>query len=496
MKRQFLPIEALRAWAKLNGITFHDVEIKQLRTDDGIDKGSAVVTTCVKVAMEDSPDPEVLMVVPRDLVLSLDLVHTCAKSDRYLKEVLEAVGDFGKQARGAILIFLLLLITHSQSSQGEGEYHVKEHVGISNPWSEYIKFLPESFSLPTFFTSEELELLHGTSLKPALNAKMNSLLREFDRLREATKGLPWCDRHWWSEETGQLTFNDWLIVDAMFRSRALDLPGTGHAMVPCVDMANHASGDGTGALYETDADGNAVLQLRWGQRLEAGEEVTITYGDEKGASEMIFSYGFLEGNVEDARQLFLDLDIPDDDPLKPAKRAICDDAPGVRLYSEPNSSKVNWESNFVWWACVNEEDGLAFRVLQSTDGERELKVFWKEKELSSSKQLIDELKSGPMWDVFQLRATLIIQERIETQLSMLQESQTSLGEWDTEKIDGQKVRQSVYDMIMKLRELEWHFLIRASQNLEDKKADLLESERVKAYLGIHAPGAEISEDFS
>lgn len=96
MKRQFLPIEALPAWTKLNGITFHDIEVKRIVTDDGIDKGASTVTTCVKESKEDSPEPEILMVIPPDLVLSLDMVHTCAKSDRYLREVLEAVGEFGK----------------------------------------------------------------------------------------------------------------------------------------------------------------------------------------------------------------------------------------------------------------------------------------------------------------------------------------------------------------------------------------------------------------
>jgi hypothetical protein len=87
-------------------------------------------------------------------------------------------------------------------------------------------------------------------------------------------------RYWWNdseEETGKLTFEDWKQVDAMYRSRALDLPSTGHAMVPCVDMANHASGDAAVALYETDKKGNAVLQLRWGKRMYPGDEVTITY---------------------------------------------------------------------------------------------------------------------------------------------------------------------------------------------------------------------------
>lgn len=184
---------------------------------------------------------------------------------------------------------------------------------------------------------------------------------------------------------------------------------------------------------------------------------------------MVFTYGFLEGEVEDARQLLLDLDIPDDDPLKPAKRMVCDDAPGVRVYSVPETSKVDWDSGFVWWACVNEEDGLEFRVLQSNDGERELKVYWKEKELSSSEQLLKALKEDPMWDVFQLRATMIVQERVDTQLSVLQESQIAIQEWEADKvIDEQKIRRTTWYTIMKLRELEGDLLIRAMQSLEAK----------------------------
>lgn len=110
-----------------------------------------------------------------------------------------------------------------------------------------------------------------------MDHKLSALEAEFDRLRDATQSIAWCERDWWDEETGRLTLDDWKIVDAMYRSRALDLPGSGHVMVPCVDMANHASGEETVALYETDEERNAVLQLRWGKKLRRGEEVTITY---------------------------------------------------------------------------------------------------------------------------------------------------------------------------------------------------------------------------
>ena len=177
----------------------------------------------------------------------------------------------GRQtARGAILIFLLLQVTVASED-------VLEKVGVSGPWTEYVRFLPEAIPLPTFWRENEQDLVTGTSLEAALQAKLNSLGREFDHLRTSTESISWCQRHWWDEETGSLTLDDWKMVDAMYRSRALDLPGTGHAMVPCIDMANHASADGTIALYETDSNGNGLLLLRGGKGLRNGQEVVITY---------------------------------------------------------------------------------------------------------------------------------------------------------------------------------------------------------------------------
>lgn len=102
MKRQFLPIEALSAWTRFNGVSFDGIEVRRLRTEDGVDKGSAVIATRSRPAKtrelgnDDVNEPEILMHIPADLVLSLSLVETYAKSDRYLREVLDAAGEFGK----------------------------------------------------------------------------------------------------------------------------------------------------------------------------------------------------------------------------------------------------------------------------------------------------------------------------------------------------------------------------------------------------------------
>lgn len=444
MRRKYLPTTALRAWADLNEIYFNGVAIAHLSDQ----RGSGLVTTA-----ESLDEEATLLTVPSHLVLSLENVWVFAKSDVQLREVLHAVGEYSRSARGAILIFLLLQITHSAIAR-------LDKIGISSPLTEYVKFLPSEVPLPTFWTDEERALAVGTSLEAALDTKLKSLDREFTLLRDSTASIGWCQKHWWGAGTGELCFDDWKVVDAMYRSRALDLPGTGHAMVPCVDMANHESGDATVALYDTDADRNAVLVLRQGKSLKANDEVSITYGDEKGACEMLFSYGFIEDTMTSARVLFLDLDIPDDDPLKLAKKAISKSAPGFRIFWE--SGTIGWEGDFVWLVCVNEEDGLDFRLLQTVDGQRELKVYWRDDEMLDVTKLRSLLEEDRLWDVFHLRAIATLQGRIEQQLLSLQRTEASVS------ISEHQTEGSVYHTIVKLRDLEEKLMLQAYEDFEDK----------------------------
>ncbi len=350
---------------------------------------------------------------------------------------------------------------------------------MSSPLTEYVALLPSRIPLPTFWNAEERASLVGTSIEAALEAKLKSLDREFTLLRDTTSSISWCQQRWWDDETGALSFNDWKQVDAMYRSRALDLPGTGHSMVPFIDMANHASGDDTVALYETDENGNAVLLLRDGKSIAVGEEITITYGDEKGACEMLFSYGFIDDTMRSAQELFLDLEIPDDDPLKLAKKAVNKSAPGFRLFLQDDT--VRWEGSFIWLLCVNEEDGLGFKILQTNDGERELKVSWKDRETPDLSELDALLKEEPLWDVFELRAVAILQTRLESQLIALEGIEGSLqGLSSTEgEISHNLLNAS------RLRELEQTLMLLAYEEFEAKVSDscsLLLAPRVASLL--------------
>ena len=351
------------------------------------------------------------------------------------------------------MIFLLVQITSSSSD-------VTVKIGNAHPWTEYVRFLPTDFTLPTFWTDAERELLEGTSLAAALEFKMGAIQREFDNLRSSTADLDCC-KVWWDRDIGRLTIYDYLQVDALYRSRAMELPGTGLALVPCIDMANHGSGEEINALYETDANGSAVLILANDKTPQKKEELLISYGEEKGACEMLFSYGFMDIQMKDARTLFLELGIPDDDPLKFAKMEAFDVPPGFRISME--NREIAWHGPCIWLQCVNEEDGLGFHVLQQYGGPKELKVSWRGKEIEGILTLQQCIEEDRMSDIFRLRAFVVMTQRIRDQLSKNEVAQTVLADLKPEEYSG---RPEIKDLVQRLGSLEARLLHQALRQFD------------------------------
>jgi hypothetical protein len=192
---------------------------------------------------------------------------------------------------------------------------------------------------------------------------------------------------------------------------------------------------------------------------------------------MIFSYGFLEDAMVSGNELFLDLHPSEDDPLGMAKTRVSNAAPGVKFSEKGAHSDqlhgVEWYSDFIWLVCVNEEDGLEFRVLQTNDGGRELKTYWKEKELQDTSKLKEILQEDPLWEVFQLRAVVLIQRRIEEQLQVLYETSNDdrfeLGH-------NEQIRKGPRDLALRLRALESKLLEKAYSGLDDEVCHWLASE--------------------
>ena len=180
--------------------------------------------------------------------------------------------------------------------------------------------------------------------------------------------------------------------------------------------------------------------------------------------EMLFSYGFIEEATKSAHEIFLEIEIPNDDPLRLAKLHVSRAAPGVTITEHVNG--IEWQSDFIWLVCVNEEDGLEFRALQTNDESQELRVFWKHKELVDMSEFHEKLLMDDIWEVFQLRAVAIIQERVENQL---QDAYHQIEGAENTKPDGSAfVRKEPFQMATKLRNCETMLLERFYEELETK----------------------------
>lgn len=239
------------------------------------------------------------------------------------------------------------------------------------------------------------------------------MANEFDELREATAAIPFWNAILW--EQGSASVDDWVLADAWYRSRCLELPQIGDAMVPGLDMVNHSSSPT--AYYEVNVDGDVVLLIRPGCTVSRGQELTISYGEAKSAAEMLFSYGFIDRDST-ARELTLHLEPFPDDPLAKAKLHVFNGLPTVKLSQEGQT--VKWDSPFVYLMCLNEEDGLEFRLLQDTTGERQLRLLWQGDDVTEQAADFEALIRGhDLCEVFKLRAVAVLHERVEAQLASI-----------------------------------------------------------------------------
>lgn len=181
---------------------------------------------------------------------------------------------------------------------------------------------------------------------------------------------------------------------------------------------------------------------------------------------MIFSYGFLESDRTEAKQVILDIEMPDDDPLAVVKKMICQESPGLRVSTVPDSETTTWESILIWWASVNEEDGLHIGVAQTTDGMRELETTWKGERIQSPHRLREVLAADPLWDIFQLRAVVLVLQRLEAQLSLLHETeQALLNIREDQALFDSMFRPEVSSTISQLRKFEAVLLEKAVEEL-------------------------------
>ncbi|CAP72784.1 uncharacterized protein PODANS_2_2130 [Podospora anserina S mat+] len=430
-----LPIQDLPAWARLNDVSFDNVEVTTT-----VDKGYGVVSQKDLAAPEGTVETPQLLAVPHDLILNSLAVEEHAKEDKEFKQLLEAVG-----------------------------HHTADN-NVATPRQRSALPACSTVLLPTVWTEDERPLLKGTSLEVAVGAKLRALDNEFEMIREASSDIPYWNGLLW--HSGAVSLKDWVHLDALYRSRCLELPKSGESMVPCIDMINHSSDPS--AYYDQNSDYEAVLLLRPGASMSKGQEVTISYGDTKSAAEMLFSYGFIDPEST-SESLVLPLAPFPDDPLAKAKLVAFGKAPKVHVARE--SGSIRWDSNFAYLKCVNEEDGLDFRILQDNEGNQQLRVFWQDEDVTDQISEFQKLvaQTHPLPEVLRLRVAVSVQENLEIHLEQLKS--------ELPRHDSSTVREECLKHGLLLRQIETSLLEDAIQALEQEKNSLLEAENVVAYLG-------------
>ncbi|KAH6683035.1 hypothetical protein B0J14DRAFT_556300 [Halenospora varia] len=461
MRREQLPITVLPSWSKLNNVSFTGVTVEDL----GDSRGFGLVAE-KELSSKESDEGPILLTIPHELVLSAEAVRNHAKLDRHFQELLSAAG--GKTTRIDIMLFLLMQFTIASSKS-------EQKIGVHSPWTVYCQMLPKRIPLPTTWSDEERLMLAGTSLEAAINAKMSALNKEFEAFREQTDRLVWCYQCWWEDRS--LDVSDWVFLDACYRSRCLELPNTGESMVPCIDMANHFSK--FAAYYQEVSSDGVVLRLGPDVQLSASEEVTISYGQAKSESEMLFSYGFIDDTNQNMSTLALPLEPMADDPLGRAKIAAFVGKPLVEIMIDRDS--VRWESPFLYFMSLNQEDGLEFMILQENDGSRSpLRVFWQDNDVTEVTDTFESLiETHDLNDIFKLRAVSLLQDRLNQQLQRLDDTEETVKSLPILV----QVHQDVQKNALQLRKTETSILQKALSAVDAQKTRLLESEVVLRYLG-------------
>ncbi len=257
---------------------------------------------------------------------------------------------------------------------------------------------------------------------------------------------------------------DWVWLDALYRSRSLELPKSGESLVPCLDLVNH-SNQHTAYFEENDED-EVILLLRNGAHVSSGAEITINYGKSKFAAEMLFSYGFIDP-ASTRHGLSLPLKLMSDDPLLKAKLHAFGKAPTLEIRDDENGGP-QWFAPFAYLMCLNEEDGLDFRILQETDGSQQLKMFWQGKDVTDVPGTFKDLIRGhDLQQIFELRAVTIIIEMIQEQLERL--NSTGNGESGVSEV----VRAEPFQASIQLRRIEANLLGRALEALDSQVRSIL-----------------------
>lgn len=120
----------------------------------------------------------------------------------------------------------------------------------------------------------------------------------------------------------------------------------------------------------------------------------------------------------------------------------------------------HWDGPFVHLMCLNDEDGLHFKVLRETDGSQHLRMFWQGDDVTGEAANMESIVKGhELCQVFRLRAVAVV-------LGMIQQQLEALAAYDEESASSENERTHISNAISQLRAVEKDLFERIFQVLE------------------------------
>ncbi|KAK3319101.1 hypothetical protein B0H66DRAFT_517615 [Apodospora peruviana] len=508
MTKVEFPLEHLPAWCSRHGVSLNEDYRVEAANVQG--KGNGLVVVTEKEGLHVSPadgrrrgeaaatattSPLPLLRIPADIIVSKWRVERYAAQNPRFGQLLatlpEHVLSDERQLALLFMLFQVILIRSTPPSDKVNNQHSAPRPAIEAAWIEYMRIQQPDVPVPTMWSDAERALLKGTSLESATETEMELLRREFALIQAAayqTGILNWRET---LLNPSVITVRDWFWVDALFRSRAFDLPRSGDSLIPYLDLVNHSRLIDT-AYWQQDKKSKSVsLLLRNNTSVDGGDEITINYSSDYTAAEMLFNYGFIDDDFEITDQrLVLPLDalmgrefstsLPRPESLD-GKLHFLNARPMLELWFDKDKEVPRWSSPFAYLLGAHEDDGLTLSAEQH-QGKDRWRAFWRELEITDRidilPMLIEQGVNSTGWNArrsardvkFRVLATLV--SVVERQLRILAEAERELMPGNN-KPAAANVRPAVLQGVARLRSIERDILERSARALEQLKRPLI-----------------------
>ncbi|GAO47452.1 SET domain-containing protein [Saitoella complicata NRRL Y-17804] len=405
------------------------------------------------VATRQPPADAPLLTVPADYVISHETIA------EYAQEHMEECAAFVQaietlpielpiHPRLMVTLFLLS-IPHLEIPQG-----------TSRPRGEFYRAfydaLPKKIPLPSTWTETEREIIQGTSIANATQPRQFRNKFIHGALRASEFAPSWVKN---------LSLEQYVLADTWYTSRCLD----GSIMVPILDFANHSSK--ANARWERNEAGDMMLVLRddLAEVVKEGDEITISYGEEKGSGELLFTYGFLEEELPYSKQMTA-LAIPDGDDVAyelEAKmevwKARAVGPPRLTLTVNTDGEHVEWDCPWFYLYILEDDDNIDFMSGYGSHepGLTTLRAYIDDEFINEPADIVRILKARRnKWPVYQSRANRAVLQCVEKQLQVLRETD--------ELANNVAGREEVCRLGLKLREQEMQLLEKVKEQLSQE----------------------------